>query len=195
MTVPLATAEAPHRASRWMTWALTASLAFNLLVVGVLASAWWRFRQEAPFAGAAVNANLMGFAATLSAERRQAIMKATGGERRQLRPLRAEVRNARLEARAALLAEPFDLDRFAKAQAAVLDTEIRARTEAQKLFLAIAGSLTSEERAAFARWQPVDGAPHGRRGDGGWWPRRDRSGGERGQPPQPSAGEPVIIPK
>ena len=195
MTTPVETAEAPRRSSRWITYALTASLALNLLVAGVIASAWWRFKQEAPFAGTAVNANLMGYTATLPADRRQAIMRATGGERRLLGPLRAEVRNARLAARAALLAEPFEPERFARAQTTVLEAEVRARTEAHKLFLAIASSLTREERQAFAGWQqPAEGPPKGR---GGWWQRRDRGfeDRERRRPSSPSATEPVVNPR
>ena len=58
-------------APRWMRNALIASLAVHLLVAGALASAFWRFRQEAPFAGSPGNVNLLGFTASLPAERVQ----------------------------------------------------------------------------------------------------------------------------
>ena len=153
------------RSPRWIRLALVTSLAVNLLVVGALASAFWRFRREAPFAGNPGYVNLLGFAATLPAERHKAIMQQTAEERRALRPLRAEVRAARLAARSTFLAEPFDPDAFAKAQTLVLETELRARKQSQALFSSIARLLSNEERRAFARWQP---GPPPARGFGGW---------------------------
>ena len=161
-------------APRWMRNALIASLAVHLLVAGALASAFWRFRQEAPFAGSPGNVNLLGFTASLPAERRQAILQQTAEERRALRPLRAEVRAARLAARSTFLTEPFDRDAFAKAQTLVLETELRARKQSQALFISIAGMLSTEERQAFARWQP--GGPPPGRGFGGSQPHNPQPG-------------------
>ena len=182
------------RTPRWLRTALMASLALNLAVAGAFASAYWRSRQEAPFAAGPGNGNLLGFTALLPPDRRQAIMRQTGEQRLTLRPLRAELRASRLAARAVFLADPFDREAFAKAQAHVLEAELRARREAQSLFLTIASSLSKEERQAFARWQPE--GPRGDRGPGGGGGKRpDRlRAGETGAPPQaisdpdPSAG-------
>lgn len=144
----------PVRSSRWLKIALVASLAVNLLVVGTIGGSLWAFRNG-PRDGHGVNAHLIGFTSTLSAQRRYAIWQATRDERRALRPLRKEVRAARADARAILTTEPFDKEKFSAAQARVLAAEIKARGEAHKLFIAVAALLTPEERAAFARWEPV----------------------------------------
>lgn len=162
--------------SRWFKVALIASVALNLMFLGAAASAMWRFRHGPPFAVSAVNANLLSFTARLPHERRQLLWRLTDNERRALRPLRFEVRSARQLAQAALIAEPFDPDRFTKAQAALVDAEIRARTEAQKLFNAVATALTPDERLAFARWQAANG-PRRPSGKGRWW-QHDAGGKE-----------------
>lgn len=154
--------------SRWGRVLLIASLALNFLIIGFAASAMWRHRQEAVFSGNAINANLIGYTQTLPADRRKALWQQTANERRALRPLRAEVRAARQAARATFLAEPFNAAEFAKAQDRVLDTEMRARREAHRLFLAVANALTKEERAAFANWRPESGRGPGRQR---WWKR------------------------
>lgn len=184
--------------SRWGRTTLIASLALNLLIVGFVASAIWRHRQETVFAGNAINANLLGFTQTLPAERRQALWRKTAEERHVLRPLRGEVRAARLAVRQVFLAEPFNAAEFAKSQDRLLDAEMRARKEAQKLFLAIANALTSEERAAFARWQPAEAArPFGGKR---FWKREqpERNAAPAtvpGSPPAPSPGPPVPAPR
>ena len=164
-------------ARRWMPLALLASLAVNLLFLGATGAAVWRFRQAAIFGPGQGpgSGNLLGFTATLPAARKDSIMRQTGEELRVLRPLRAEVRAARHAARVALLADPFDRNAFAMAQARVLDAEFRARKETQNLFLAIAGSMTQEERQAFAHWHPegtFGSAKGAAKGPGGWWLRQ-----------------------
>ena len=163
--------EAKPRWQRWTRVALVASLAVNLGVAGAVASAYWRLRRETAFAAVNVNlpGNLLGFTSTLTPERRSAIMRQTGDQRRSLRPLRAEVQAARLAARTVFLADPFDREVYAKAQAQVLDAEFRARKETQALFIEIAGALSREERQTFARWQPE--GPRAGRAPGGQWKR------------------------
>lgn len=187
MTTTAAPLSDGNKPWRWMPIALVASLAINLLITGALASAYWRFRQEAPFAGNPGNINLLGFTATLPANRRQTILRQTADERRAMRPLRAEVRTARVAARAVFLAEPFDSDAFARAQSHVLDTELRARKQAQTLFLSIAGMLNREERQYFARWHP-DGPPPGKGSGGG----KRREGPQKGDADGQSAPAEVL---
>lgn len=169
MTATAPSAEtAPPRRGRWLRVALVASLALNLLVLGAAAAAVWRHRALAA-SSLGYSATLLGFAQKLPAPRRHEIWRGTSEERRGMQPLRAEVRAARQEWREALGSEPFDRERFARAQARVLEAENRARAEAQRLFLAIAGQLTREERASFLRWS----AHH----------ERPRRGFGRGSPP------------
>lgn len=170
--------------SRWGRRALIASLALNLLIIGFAASAMWRHRKETAFSGNAINANLLGFTQTLPAERRQALWRQTAAERRSMRPLRGEVRAARMAVRSVFLTEPFNAAEFAKAQERLFEAETRARKEAQRLFLGVANALTKEERAAFARWQPEEASrPFGRKR---WW--------KQDQPDRDTGPSPTLVP-
>ena len=96
-----------RRVPRWLLVALLASLALNLVIVGSVAGAMWRFRKPPPWASA-VTPNLLGYASTLPAPRRKQLWDTTAEERRHIRPFRREVRTAREETVKALIAEPFD---------------------------------------------------------------------------------------
>jgi uncharacterized membrane protein len=141
-----------QRAPRWMLGLLFVSLALNLIVVGSVAGAIWRFRAPPPWASAVIP-NLLGYASTLAPERRKQIWVQTAEERRQVRPFRREVRAAREETIKALVAEPFDKQRFVAAEARQVEAENHARTAAQELYVKIADSLTPQERHAFPLWR------------------------------------------
>jgi len=141
-----------RRAPRWLLVALFASIALNLVIVGSVAGAMWRFRKPPPWAGA-ITPNLLGYASTLSPERRKQLWEQTAGERRHIRPFRREVRAAREETVKALLAEPFDQAVFKSAQQRQAEAESRARQAVQELYVKIAAGLSPEERHAFPRWR------------------------------------------
>lgn len=145
--------EMPRR--NWLRIALVASLAINFLVIGASGAAMYRIQTHAPTMSG-VSTNLLAFVSSLPEPRRKELWNAVRDEHRRLRPLRDDVRAARLEWRQALAAEPFDTQRFDKAQSRVLDAENKARAEAQRLFAALAGHLTAAERASFLDWQPAD---------------------------------------
>ena len=144
--------EPVRRTPRWLLVALIASLALNLIIVGSVAGAMWRFRKPPPWASA-VTPNLLGYASTLPAQRRKQLWDTTGEERRHIRPFRREVRAAREETIKALIAEPFEKQRFIAAQARQAEAENRARQAVQDLYVKIADSLTPEERHAFPSWR------------------------------------------
>jgi uncharacterized membrane protein len=137
---------------RWLLAVVFASLAFNLIVVGVVAGAMWRFRGP-EYLAAAVTPNLLGYASTLPAERRRALWDATAEERRRVRPFRREVRAAREETVKAFSAEPFDKQRFLAAQEKQTETERRAREAVRHLYIKLADELTAEERRAYPQWR------------------------------------------
>lgn len=141
-----------RRAPRLLLVALFASLALNLVIVGSVAGAMWRFRKPPPWAGA-VTPNLLGYASTLSPDRRKQLWDLTVEERSHIRPFRREVRAARDETIKALAAEPFDQVAFKVAQQRQAEAESRARQAVQDLYVKIAGGLTPEERRAFPRWR------------------------------------------
>jgi uncharacterized membrane protein len=138
-----------ERAPRWVWAALFTSLAVNLVVVGLVVGAVWRFR-EPPWPGVP---SLLGYTTTLSSERRTQLWAETATERAQLRPLRRAVRAARDASVKVLAAEPYDHQLFLAAQQHQAEAETQARRAMQELYLKIADVLTPEERQGFARWR------------------------------------------
>lgn len=175
-------------APRWMKWLLICSLAFNVLILGAIAGRIWHVRHSGFMSGPggeAAGPNIALFTARLPSERRQAVIAAVRDERQALRPLRLEVREARLAVRAALAADPFEATRVAEAQARLLDAEVRVRKAAQQLIIKIGAVLTAEERRAFAAHIMADGPRGGRRGPFGF--NRPQDG--------PLSSDPVGTPK
>ena len=152
-TAPVAGSVAA-RVPRWLKIALVVSLAVNLLILGTIGGSIWAVRHGPAMGARGSGPHMLGFTRTLSPERRFEIWKVTRTEMRGLRPLRRDVRRTRAQARATLLEQPFNEQKFAAAQALVLEAEVSARREAQKLFVAIAAALTPQERMAFTQWQP-----------------------------------------
>jgi uncharacterized membrane protein len=136
---------------RWVMPALIVSLAANFLIIGLTAGAMWRYRGPAPVV--AITPNLLGYAGTLTPERRKILWDQTEAERLNLRPFRREVRAAREETIRALVAEPFDRQKFLASHARQSDAEHRARDAVQGLYAKIASGLTLDERREFPRWR------------------------------------------
>jgi uncharacterized membrane protein len=143
--------QAARRAPRWMLVLLIASLAVNFLFLGLTAGAIWKFRGPPPFAG--VTPNLLGYASTLPPDRRKALWNEIETERQYLRPFRREMREAREETIRALVADPFDREKFVAAQEKQSEAEQRARKAVRDLFAKIATAMTAEERRAFPNWR------------------------------------------
>jgi uncharacterized membrane protein len=172
----------PARGRFWKV-ALVLSLALNLLLIGAAAATFARIRSGAVPTG--VSTNLIGFATTLPPARRHELWQATREERTRMRPLRADLREARMLVREAFLADPFDRERFAAAQARLLEAEGRARSEAQRLFASMAARMTREERAAFMQWETSH-----RRAGRGWWRHIERENDGDDRRSGPPVGSP-----
>lgn len=142
------------RAPRWMLWLLFASLALNLLIIGLVAGSAWRFRHGGgpPHHGWAPP-NLIGYSMALERGRNKALREATSPMRHALKPLRRDIHAARNEVTAAISAEPFDQARFDAAQARLVDLENQARQQTLALYAEIAKSLTPDERRAYKQWR------------------------------------------
>ncbi len=138
--------------SRWLVVALLTSLALNLLIVGWVAGAIWRFHRP-PAWTRVITPNLLGYASTLPRERRKQLWDATAEERRHLRPLRREVRAAREATIKILSVEPFDREHFLAAQTRQAAAEDRAHEAVRSLYAKLADVLTPEERRAFPGWR------------------------------------------
>lgn len=162
---PVSIVPEPKGWSRWFKTALIASLALNLLVLGTLAGAAWRYRSPEMAAMQYGPGNIVSYVGDLPADRRTALWKQTAEPRRALNPLRRAVRAARREAFATLTAEPFQPQRYIEAQGRLIEAEREQRTAAAKLFADVASTLTPEERRGFIRWREKR-LPPGQRGDG-----------------------------
>jgi uncharacterized membrane protein len=146
------TSERP-RSSRWLRFALFASLALNALFVGGLISAFVRHGGPLLMASAAAPNNLGAFIGTLPQERRGAVWKATAEKRRTMMPLRRDVRIARRDMLASLTAEPFDGGAFAAAQTRLIEAEHRQRLAQRDFLVDVAGVLSPSERQAYIKWR------------------------------------------
>lgn len=142
-------------APRWMTVALFASLALNLVVLGALGGFVWRHgtRLPPPDAVRLLPPSLLAYTHTLPAERRKELVAATQSERNNVRALRRELRDAREEVVRIVAAEPFDKPRLEQAQTALLATDQRAREAVYRLYTEIAANMTAEERRGYATWR------------------------------------------
>lgn len=160
MTTDVASTPASPRAPRWMLVLLFASLALNLLIIGLVAGSAWRFRHGGPPHHGWAPPNLIGYAMSLERGRSKALREVTGPMRHALKPLRREIHAARGEVTAAISAEPFDQARFDAAQARLVDLESKARQQALALYAEIAKTLTPEERRAYRSWREHR-RPHG----------------------------------
>jgi uncharacterized membrane protein len=143
--------EGGSRTPRWLLGALIASLALNLLVIGAIGGAMWRHHPRRHIT--TITPNLLGYATTLGWERHRELWDVIADARQELRPLRREVRLAREEIMEALVADPFDPQKLAAAQAHLGDAEVRARPALHKLYATLAAHLTVQERRGFKRWR------------------------------------------
>lgn len=170
--------------ARWRSTVLVASLALNLLVVGVIATAAVRAHFSRPH-GPAGQASLFAYARMLPQQRRQEIWSTTREERQRLRSVRGELRQLRDEMRATLQADPFDADRFKAAHHKLNEAESTARVAARALFEKFVIALSPGERKEFVRLQPpLDGGWHRRPG-----PPPPPGGPDDDMPPGPPPGK------
>lgn len=147
-----------RRTSRWLKVAFVLSLAVNVLFFGAIAGAWWR--GGGPFGGRGAG-NIVSFMASLPPERRADLMQRSKGLREQTRALRQVVRQAARDRAAALLAEPFDKQRFIDAQTRQIEAEQRLRLAVRDVMAEAASNMSEKERKAFLNWRhagpPGDG--------------------------------------
>jgi uncharacterized membrane protein len=156
------------RASRWMWIVLIASLAFNLLGIGLVAGSLWQVRYARATPGGPLPGRIADFAETLPAERRAGIQDAMNAAQAAIKPLRQQARQARREALKAFTSEPFDKDKFAAAQARASAASLEVRQAYLRLLTEMGASLSAEERRQFLRWRAHQ--PPRRR----WWHEEGR---------------------
>lgn len=157
MTADVASTAPQTPSGRLPTWALVVmlvSLAANLLVIGSVGAAMWRFGHgpHGPPHGWGPP-NLLGYAMSLGPERHRELLDSTSALREALRPMRKDLRDARNAVTDAVGAEPFDLAKFEAAQQRLIEKESEARMATRAIYSAIVSRLTLKERQAYAEWR------------------------------------------
>ncbi|HET6390816.1 periplasmic heavy metal sensor [Hyphomicrobium sp.] len=140
---------APTR-SRYLYPAFIASLALNLVFVGLFAAAAWHHHQKS---SATIEPGLLGFVKHLPSDRQVAVRNEITGAREAVKDLRAEVKQNWLAANALLTQEPFDKAKFAEALAKLRETENVYKTALNNAMAETAANLTPEERKILQSWR------------------------------------------
>jgi uncharacterized membrane protein len=137
-----------------LKYALIASLALNLLIIGAVAGTMYGFRKHPPRfgQGAREDFGLMGLTQKLPEDRRKQLRKQLRQDRVAFRPLIDEIGAARRGAADKLAADPFDKAALEAAIANVAEKERALRQAAVGVFLGHAEQLTPDERHTLAEW-------------------------------------------
>jgi uncharacterized membrane protein len=150
---PAGSTAAKLRAPRWIWIALIASLAVNLLGIGVVAGAFWQVQYARATDGDALPGRLAQFADTLPKERGAEIRDTARAAQAAMSPLRQEARRARRESIRLFLSEPFDKEKFAAAHTRMIAAELEVRQAYLRTLTEIGGKLTIEERRQLMKWR------------------------------------------
>jgi len=135
---------------KWMRWALGLSLGVNLLVVGLVAGAAYRF--DGPHGGPGGSARDFGtpYIAALAKDRRREIFKGLRQDRPAGHLDRAARRALYSEVVQALRADPFDVTRVRSVLDQQASASVTVQQAVQDAWLAEIASMDASERAAYA---------------------------------------------
>ena len=144
---------APSRFSpRTLRWALVASLALNVLIIGAVAGTVC-FSHRGPLHGfASKGPGLLGFAHTLPRERSDMIRQRFADAQPNMETLRRGIRDARAKVREALIAEPFDQQKLDAALEGVAQAENNITRDKVAMFGTTVSQLTPDERRQLHDW-------------------------------------------
>ena len=134
---------------RKLRYALMASLALNVLVIGAVAGTLC-FKRPGP--GGPKGSGLLGFAHTLPRERSDMIRQKFADSRSQMETLRQAIGDARANVRTTLTAEPFDQAKLNAALDGVVQAENNEHRAKVTMFGETVGQLTPEERKQLHDW-------------------------------------------
>lgn len=146
--VPIAPSGKPGR-GRWL---LIASLAFNLLVAGALAGAFFFGPKHGPgrWGATPMEFGLMHFSRKLPEDRRVAVREVLREGRKTAKPLRAQLRDARLTAANVLGSADYSADRMQAALAQIGVIEDGLRRNGVSVVVTALDKLTPEDRKALS---------------------------------------------
>jgi len=144
----------PSRFSpRALQWALVASLALNVLIIGIVAGTLCFSRGgHKPHGEGFKKSPLLGFARTLPRERSDLFRQKIDAAQPNIDALRKGIRDARASVREALMAETFDQAKFNAALDGVVQAETNVARARTTLFGESVSQLTAEERRQLHDW-------------------------------------------
>jgi uncharacterized membrane protein len=140
---------APRR-SRLLYGGLIASLALNLLFVGLFATAAWEHQYEHPKTS---EPGLLGFVKELAPDRQGVVRDEITAARESMKELRATVRKSWLDTNALLTAEPFDKAKFKASLAELADIEVKYKAALNNAMAETAEKLAPDERKLLKSWR------------------------------------------
>jgi uncharacterized membrane protein len=126
-----------------------ASLALNLLFIGLFAAAVWHHQRSAR----SIEPGLLGFVKELPADRQDAVRQEITAARDSMKDLRTEVRKSWVDTNGMLTLEPFDKAKFNAALAQLRDIENRYKTGINGALADTAEKLTPDERKLLQSWR------------------------------------------
>ena len=146
-------APAPSRLSpRTLRWALVASLALNVLIIGAVAGTVCFSHRGPPHGFASKGPGLLGFAHTLPRERSDMIRQRFADAQPNMETLRRGIRDARAKVREALTAEPFDQAKLDAALEGIAQAENAITRDKVTMFGTTVSQLTPDERRQLHEW-------------------------------------------
>jgi len=142
----------PRFSPRALRWALVASLALNVLIIGAVAGTVCFSHKRPPHGFASKGPGLLGFAHTLPRERSDIIRQRFADAQPNLETLRRGIRDARAKVREALTADPFDQQKLDAALEGIVQAETNVTRDKVMMFGSTVSQLTPDERRQLHDW-------------------------------------------
>ena len=136
---------------RWMRILFTASLAFNLVILGLAGGAFWKWRHGGHWGMRGLGGPISIYLRTLPDERRAEIQKSIRPLYSDMRPLWKNIHAARDQVAEVVKADEFDREKFIAAMENMRATEFKARSALTPVLAELAGKLTAAERRNFLK--------------------------------------------
>ncbi|RUO99174.1 periplasmic heavy metal sensor [Hyphomicrobium sp.] len=150
MTVE-ANRSSPADRSRYLYMGFIASLAVNLLFVGLSAAVVWHHHQEEEQPRR--DMGFLGFVNKLAPDRQPIIKAKVMSDRAAMKDLRANMRKTWIEANDLLTAEPFDKAKFLAALMKLRTAEDNFKNAIYTSVADTAETLTPDERKLLQEWR------------------------------------------
>lgn len=131
-------------APRWMKWLLVASLALNLLIIGIVAGAALRFDRGGR--GGKLTERIERFARQLPPERRDRVLNIVESRMPEIRSLFDEAKDARRQLTSLVASDEFEPAAFAKQSEATEQAYGRLRNRLTGVLGELSAQLNAEER-------------------------------------------------